>query len=183
MDRTATRSHYLFRRRLDDFVLLHAHRQKLHRLSRLDGQLALAIQAAPVEHHVRVQSMSTSHSRNACARLQGLLHNQPLLSSGTTLPDLPDKHPRSFHQLIVRPASAHAKMGRPNAYWPHAGTLRAYSECNKSQPLGIYETGSRIDQSGSSVEFVSTSTDSVPQSGTPQHTRSFEGSITGMGCR
>ena len=36
--------------------------------------------------------MSTSHSRNACARLQGLLHNQPLLSSGTTLPDLPDKH-------------------------------------------------------------------------------------------
>ncbi len=112
MDGTATRSGYLFRQLLDSIALLYAHRQKLHRLSRLDCELALAIQATPVEHHVRVQSMSTSHSRDACARLQRLLHNQPLLSNRTTLPDLPDQHSRSFHQLIVRSASAHAPDGK-----------------------------------------------------------------------
>lgn len=112
VDRTVTWRDHLFCRWVADFALLDAHRQKLHRLSRLDGQLAFAVQATPVEHHVRVQSMSTSHSRNACARLQGLLHNQPLLSSRATLPYLPDQQPRSFHQLIVRPASAHAPDGK-----------------------------------------------------------------------
>ncbi len=68
--------------------------------------------APPVEHHVRVESMSTSRSCNARARLQGLLHNQPLLSSRTTLPYLPDQHTRSFHQLIIRPTSAHAPDGK-----------------------------------------------------------------------
>ena len=75
VDRTATRSHWLFCRWVDDFALLYAHRQKLHRLSPLDDELTLAIQATPVEHHVRVQPISTSHSCNACARRQGLLHN------------------------------------------------------------------------------------------------------------
>ena len=92
VDRTATGSDCLFCRWVDDLALLYAQRQKLHRLSRLDGQLAFAIQTTPVEHHVRVKTMRTSHSCNARARFQGLLHNQPLLSSGTTLPDLPDQH-------------------------------------------------------------------------------------------
>ena len=105
MDRSATESDYISRQLLDSIAHVYAYRQKLHSVSRLDCELALAIQTTPVEHHVRVQSMSTSHSCDACARLHRLLHNQPLLSSRTTLPDLPDQHSRSFHQLMHRPCA------------------------------------------------------------------------------
>jgi len=112
VDRTAAPRALLFGLPLDYFVIRYADRQQLHRTLRHGRKLAFAIQASPVKHHVRVQPMNTSHSRYTCPRLTGLLNNQPLLRSRTTLPYLPNQHSRIIHQLIVKPTSPHATDGK-----------------------------------------------------------------------
>jgi len=50
--------------------------------------------------------------------------------------DEPDEAPAQPKPTVLR--------STPNVQsWPNTDPLRAFPECNRSQPLGIYETGSR----------------------------------------
>jgi len=91
-------------------------------------QLATLERTPPLEHLVRVQSMSTCYQRHARARFQREIYNLPLLGSG---PKSTDPTCRPFclnHEHIVRPRPVNEPEGkterlrliRPTA-WPRPG--------------------------------------------------------------
>src|SRR5208337_1918154 len=61
--------------------LAHAHRQQADAVAALLPQTTLAIEVAPVEHHVSVDSMLPCHTRDRCSRQHRLLHDVALFGN------------------------------------------------------------------------------------------------------
>ena len=81
-----------------------ADRQQLDRIHAKRSQLAIAIQAPPLENLVRVHAMLQRHPRHRCTRFQRLLHNATTLHRAppppTSCPQLP-AHNRINHPHII----------------------------------------------------------------------------------